>query len=178
MTHQPIDRLARLLEAPLTRRGGVLLLGAGLATVVAVPVAEAKVAMDAEETQFLRLLNRYRRQRNRPVLKLNRNLTIAAERHSQYQAQRGGSWTHVGPKGYRTVEDRLEKANYIGWTMYAENVLYDDGSGSAERAFDAWKKSRAHNTNMLSLAAEEIGIARVKSKKGRWYWTTDFGARG
>jgi uncharacterized protein YkwD len=178
MTDQPSDRLARLLEAPLTRRGGVLLLGAGLATVVAVPVAEANVGMDAEEKQFLRLLNQYRRQRNRPRLVLNRKLTIAADRHSQYQADRGGSWTHVGPRGYRTVEDRLEKAKYFGWTMYAENVLYDDGSGSAERAFDSWKKSPSHNANMLNPAAEEIGIARAKSRKGRWYWTTDFGARG
>lgn len=177
MSAEPIDRLTHLLEAPLTRRTGIVLLGVSLATVVAAPGAEAKVALDPEEKQFLRLLNQYRRQKNRRPVVVNRKLTIAAERHSQYQAQQG-KLTHTGPKGYRTVEDRLAKAKYTGWTMYAENVLYEGGDGSAETAFEMWRTSPGHNRNMLNAQAEEIGIARVRSRDGLWYWTTDFGARG
>jgi hypothetical protein len=57
-----------------------------------------------------------------------------------------------------------------------ENIAV--GCESAERCFELWRNSPAHNAAMLDGNYLVIGIARlyVPGSVHGWYWTTDFGA--
>jgi uncharacterized protein YkwD len=129
---------------------------------------------DAEERACLTLINTHRRATNRPALSLNDQLGVAAERHSQDQANRdrGG---HTGSDGSNAGQ-RITRAGY-DWRAWGENVFWSKPDGSAQAAFTWWKNSPGHNANMLSRNFSEIGIGRVRSNSGWWYWTTTFGRR-
>ena len=131
-------------------------------------------APDAEERAFLTLINNHRRANNRSPLSLQDQLGIAAERHSQDQANRdrGG---HAGSDG-SDAGQRIARAGY-DWSTWGENVFWSKPDGSAQAAFTWWKNSPDHNANMLSRSFTEIGIGRARSSSGWWYWTTTFGAR-
>jgi uncharacterized protein YkwD len=129
---------------------------------------------DAEERAFLTLINDHRRANNRAALSLHDRLGVAAERHSQDQANRdrGG---HTGSDG-SDAGQRITRAGY-DWRAWGENVFWSKPDGSAQAAFQWWKNSSGHNANMLSQNFTEIGIGRVRSESGWWYWTTTFGRR-
>ena len=129
---------------------------------------------DAEERAFLTLINNHRRANNRSPLSLQDQLGIAAERHSQDQANRdrGG---HAGSDG-SDAGQRIARAGY-DWSTWGESVFWSKPDGSAQAAFTWWKNSPDHNANMLSRSFTEIGIGRARSSSGWWYWTTTFGAR-
>jgi uncharacterized protein YkwD len=129
---------------------------------------------DDEERAFLDLINDYRSANKRPPLSLHDQLGVAAERHSQDQANRdrGG---HTGSDG-SDAGQRITRAGY-DWRFWGENVFWSKPDGSAQAAFAWWKNSPDHNANMLSPNFTEIGIGRARSNSGWWYWTTDFGDR-
>jgi uncharacterized protein YkwD len=129
---------------------------------------------DAEERAFLTLINNHRRANNRPALSLHDQLGVAAERHSQDQANRnrGG---HDGSDGSKAGQ-RITRAGY-DWRAWGENVFWSTPDGSAQAAFTWWKNSPGHNANMLTRNFTEIGIGRARSGSGWWYWTTTFGRR-
>ncbi len=129
---------------------------------------------DAEERAFLALINNHRRANNRSELRLHNQLGVAAERHSQDQANRnrGG---HDGSDGSNAGQ-RITRAGY-DWRAWGENVFWSKPDGSAQAAFTWWKNSPGHNANMLSRDFTEIGIGRARSDSGWWYWTTTFGRR-
>jgi hypothetical protein len=129
---------------------------------------------DGEERAFLDLINDYRGANNRPLLSLHDRLGVAAERHSQDQANRdrGG---HTGSDG-SDAGQRITRAGYA-WRAWGENVFWSKPDGSAQAAFAWWKNSADHNANMLSRTFTEIGIGRDRSDSGWWYWTTTFGDR-
>eukprot|EP01041_Mallomonas_annulata_P015586 gene15586-32927_t len=58
---------------------------------------------------------------------------------------------------------------YLGENIYA-------GGQSAAEAFDAWKNSPGHNTNMLRPQYNYIGIGIAYNGNSNygWYWTNDF----
>jgi uncharacterized protein YkwD len=139
----------------------------------------AATAYDAEEREFLGLINGYREANGlRPVI-LSDTLTVAAERHSKDMAQ-------YGFFGHDTVEssyypagaepwDRMEAEGYDYNTAKGENLAV--GYETAQEAMRAWKESPSHNAAMLDGDYRVMGVARlnVPGSVHGWYWTTDFG---
>lgn len=153
--------------AALSIVGMALPIGSALAA----PVVTGACA-DAEEMQFLELINQYRADNGLGALALSQSLSNASEYHSQDMATKG-YFEHTMPDG-TTVEQNIRNHGYRG-TTFGENIVA--GTETAEEAFDAWKKSPAHNENMLRSSFKAIGIGRyeVDGSPYGWYWTTDFG---
>lgn len=127
------------------------------------------VSVRADNTGFLSLLNIYRQQNNLEILTEDQNLTNAACWLSSDLDING--FNHTDSKG-RNMAARLNDFGVSGGYR-AENIYYTTSGSSANYAFDAWKNSPGHNTNMLGSNYTRIGIGRV-NVSGKWYWTTDF----
>jgi len=139
----------------------------------------AATAYDAEELEFLGLINDYREQNGlRPVI-LSDTLTVAAERHSKDMAEYGffahntARSSYYGP-GFEPW-DRMKAEGYDYNTAKGENLAV--GYESAEEAMQAWKRSPSHNAAMLDGNYRVMGVARINDPDSvhGWYWTTDFG---
>ena len=74
----------------------------------------------------------------------------------------------------RTWSARISDCGYNHGTYIGENIAA--GYPFAQSAFDAWKNSPGHNSNMLSTSFTAIGIGRYQGG-GTFgtYWTTAFG---
>ncbi len=139
----------------------------------------AATSYDAEELQFLRLINEYRQQHGAGPLILSDTLAVAAEHHSKDMAEYNffahdtvaSSYYRVGSKPW----DRMAAEGYNYNTIRGENLA--TGTETAEESFQAWRESPSHNAAMLDGRYRVIGIARVYAPNGNhaWYWTTDFG---
>jgi uncharacterized protein YkwD len=135
---------------------------------------------DSEELRFLELINEYRQTNGVGPLLLSDTVTVAAEHHSQDMA-RYGFFSHTTaassyyPVGSRPW-DRMRAEGYNYNTLMGENIAV--GCESAERCFELWRDSPAHNAAMLDGAYRVIGIVRLSAEGSEhdWYWTTDFGA--
>ncbi len=114
-------------------------------------------------TVLIRLLNRERaRQGCRPV-RLDRTMTRAAQRHSDYMA-RAGVLSHSGP--YTSGPgDRLTEEGYR-WRRAAENLA----RSNAATALRLWKASPKHRAAMLTCAYRHAGVG-VSSRRGQAWWT-------
>jgi uncharacterized protein YkwD len=134
---------------------------------------------DAEELQFLRLINEYRASNGLEPLLLSDTLSVSSERHSQDMARYRFFAHHTVASSYYPVGsspwDRMQAEGYRYQTFWGENIAA--GYESAERAFQAWRNSPTHNAAMLDGDYRVIGIARIYGQGlvHRWYWTTDFG---
>jgi uncharacterized protein YkwD len=135
---------------------------------------------DSEELQFLQLLNQYREDNGVEPLLLSDTLSVASERHSQDMA-RYVFFAHytVASSNYPAGSqpwDRMRTEGYDYNTLMGENIAV--GCESAERCFELWRNSPAHNAAMLDGRYRVIGVARlnVPGSAHDWYWTTDFGA--
>lgn len=135
---------------------------------------------DAQETQFLQLINDYRAQHGVGALKLSGIVSEAAARHSldmgtygffNHTTQRS-SYFPAGSSPW----DRMAALGYPSAAAMAENIA--GGPLTAQAAFDGWRNSPGHNTNMLRSEFQVIGIARrvVAGSPYGVYWTTDFGS--
>ncbi|MGE5594780.1 MAG: CAP domain-containing protein [Hyphomicrobiales bacterium] len=136
-------------------------------------VSDSSVALDAEESRFLTLINNYRAQNGLAALSVSTNLN----RSSAWLAQ------DLGAKAYFSHTDSLGRSP----STRAQNCGYPSGAGeniaagtvkdTAQEAFDMWKASSGHNANMLNASYRQIGIARayVAGSPYGWYWVTDFG---
>ena len=139
----------------------------------------AATSYDAEELQFLRLINEYRQENGAGPLLLSDTLAVAAEHHSNDMAEydffahntEASSYYRVGSKPW----DRMAEEGYTYNTIRGENLA--TGTETAEESFEAWRESPSHNAAMLDDRYRVIGIARVYEPNGNhaWYWTTDFG---
>ena len=135
---------------------------------------------DAEETQFLQLINDYRVQHGVGALKLSGIVSEAAARHSLDMGTYGffnhtterSSYFPAGSSPW----DRMAALGYPSGAAMAENIA--GGPLTAQAAFDGWRNSPGHNTNMLRSEFQVIGIARrvVAGSTYGVYWTTDFGS--
>jgi len=131
---------------------------------------------DAEELEFLRLLNAYRATTGA------RALTVAAD------LNRASTWmaTDLGSRSALAHQDSLGRTPWVrmpdcGYSIPGgENLAAGLAYASASGALDAWKRSPSHNTVMLAADFTEIGIARVYSEGSRYgyYWVTNFGYGG
>ncbi len=150
-----------------------------LSTFALVGSGGAATAYDAEELEFLGLINEYRETNGlRPVI-LSDTLAVAAERHSKDMAEYGFFAHNTAESSYYPAGaepwDRMEAEGYDHNTAKGENLAV--GYETAEEAMQAWKESPAHNAAMLDGNYRVMGVARINvpgSVHG-WYWTTDFG---
>lgn len=161
--------LGKLL-APL---GAILILAA--ATIVAAPMykASATTPLSPEEEAFLTLINSYREQNRRGKLNIDTKLQDASEWMSIDMGV-NAYFSHTDSLG-RDVSTRLGAFGYSYNTWKGENLAA--GTSSAQTAFNLWKDSPGHNSNMLNSNYTAIGIARryTAGSPYGWYWTTDFG---
>ena len=135
------------------------------------------LSFDAQEQQFLTLINNYRTSQNPPLQTLATSVSL----------NRAASWMAVdmATKGYfahtepapsnRTFSQRLTQCDDV-WSSASENIAAGTNMDTAQEAFDIWRNSSGHNTNMLRSSSRQIGIARyyLASSPYKWYWVTDF----
>ncbi len=132
-------------------------------------------ALDAEEQAFLGLINNYRAQNGLGALSFHSALNDASRWMSDDMATKN-YFSHTDSLG-RDPFARMNAFGYSFNTWKGENLAA--GVDSAQAAFDLWKGSPGHNTNMLNGNFKAIGIARSygPSSSFGWYWTTDFGGQ-
>jgi uncharacterized protein YkwD len=142
----------------------------------------------AFEQRILELVNQARAANGLPPLVRNAYLDLAAERHALDMAN-NNFVSHVSSNGDR-LGDRVLKAGYLNWIWAGENIAA--GFDTPEGVFQAWMNSTGHRNNILSAAAQEIGIAYIYDANDEHnvvlpggviggpyfnYWVQDFGAR-
>ena len=124
--------------------------------------------LSAELQQVVDLVNQERAKAGCQALTVNDKLTLAAQRHSQDQADHR-TMTHDGSDG-SDVGNRLDRVGYT-WRAYGENVAWNQQSPAAVMA--AWMSSPGHRANILNCSFTEIGVGVARSNGP--YWTQDFG---
>ncbi|MEU1683811.1 CAP domain-containing protein [Micromonospora sp. NPDC005707] len=129
--------------------------------------ASAK-GLTAELRQVVDLVNQERAKAGCKALTVDDKLTLAAQRHSQDQADHK-KMSHDGSDG-SDVGDRLDRVGYA-WRSYGENVAWNQQSAAA--VMDAWMNSPGHRANILNCSFTEIGVGVARSNGP--YWTQDFG---
>lgn len=139
-------------------------------------------ALDAEQAQFLTLINAYRAANGVAALQVS----VALQNASQWLS------TDLATKNYFSHTDSLGRSPStrlaaFGYPYYPSGENIAAGSSTAQGAFDQWKNAcdpdargvctYAHRQNMLNRSYLVIGIGRAyrASSTYGWYWTTDFG---
>lgn len=129
--------------------------------------ASAK-GLSAELREVVNLVNQERAKAGCKALTVDDKLVLAAQRHSQDQADHK-TMSHDGSDG-SDVGDRLDRVGYA-WRSYGENVAWNQQSPAA--VMDAWMNSPGHRANILNCSFTEIGVGVARSNGP--YWTQDFG---
>lgn len=142
--------------------------------------ARAATDYDAEELEFLDLINAYRAGNGAGPLILSDDLAVAAEHHNRDMGTYNffahdtvqSSYYPVGSEPW----DRMAAEGYSYETAKGENLAA--GYETAEEVIAAWKASPSHNAAMLDPEYRVIGISRlnVPGSESGWYWSTGFGA--
>jgi uncharacterized protein YkwD len=132
------------------------------------------VCLDAQEREFLEMINSYRLENGLGALVDVAALNLAAYRHSVDMGTRG-YFDHVTPGGVEPW-DRARRAGYDGFTRVSENIFGATNGDTAASAFNSWKASEEHNAAMLDPAVTMIGIGYATLEDSRFthYWTTLF----
>src|SRR5581483_1168426 len=122
--------------------------------------------------------NQFRSQNQRDELKVNPQLTKAAQDFADYLAKTD-TFSHTAD-GKRPSQ-RVSEHGYQ-FSMTAENIAWEFDSSSyttnaLARAFvTGWRHSPGHRRNMLDGDLDEIGVGVARSAKtGRYYAVQDFG---
>ncbi len=127
------------------------------------------VSLDAEERNFLDLINEYRAENGLGPVKVSATLTRAAERHANDMAAKD-YMGHTGSDG-STPAERAWGAKYPRSAGVGENLAESE---TAVQSLAAWRSSATgHNENMLNPAWKAIGIARAKGRI--WRTANSFG---
>lgn len=137
--------------------------------------------LNAQEKQFLTLINEYRVSKGLKALKASKSLNIASFTYSKdmgarkYFAHDTTSPLPAGQTGAKFY-NRMSDAGYTYNTAKAENLAA--GQSTAQAVFNAWKGSSGHNASLLntSYTAIGIGLATVSGNPYTNDWTTNFGA--
>jgi uncharacterized protein YkwD len=136
-------------------------------------VSESDVSLDAQESQFLTLINNYRAANRLAPLTVSTNLNRASAWMALDMGQKG-YFDHTDSLG-RSPSTRATNCGYPGGA--GENIAAGTIWDTAQEVFTAWQNSPGHNANMLNSSYKMIGIARanVAGSQYGWYWVTDFG---
>ncbi|MFC5720289.1 sigma-70 family RNA polymerase sigma factor [Streptomyces gamaensis] len=121
--------------------------------------------------QVTNLVNAERAKAGCGSVRLNAQLTQAAQRHSDDMAARN-FFDHTNPDG-KGPGDRITAAGYR-WSTYGENIAY--GQQTPASVMDSWMHSDGHRRNIRNCAFDEIGVG-VNQAPGGPRWTQVFGAR-
>ncbi|MFG1672754.1 CAP domain-containing protein [Micromonospora sp. NPDC049282] len=124
--------------------------------------------LSSELQQVVDIVNQERAKAGCKALTVNSKLTLAAQRHSQDQADHK-KMSHDGSDG-SDVGQRLDRVGYA-WRAYGENVAWNQQSPAA--VMDAWMNSEGHRANILNCSFTQIGVGVARSNGP--YWTQDFG---
>ncbi|MCZ7439247.1 CAP domain-containing protein [Micromonospora sp. WMMC241] len=124
--------------------------------------------LSSELQQVVDIVNQERAKAGCKALTVNSKLTLAAQRHSQDQADHK-KMSHDGSDG-SDVGQRLDRVGYT-WRAYGENVAWNQQSPAA--VMDAWMNSEGHRANILNCSFTQIGVGVARSNGP--YWTQDFG---
>jgi hypothetical protein len=104
----------------------------------------------------LKYTNQKRKENGVPPLKLNAELSAAAEKKAQ-DMFKDGYWAHVAPDGTEPWDFILDEGyDYI----YAGENLAKNFSNSKE-VVEAWFKSPSHKSNLIGANYDEVGFAVV-----------------
>jgi len=141
--------------------------------------APADPALDAEEVEFVRLINEYRAANGLPCLSVSPTANRAADYMSRAMGEQA-FFNHNEPPCSgdtctgRDPFERMVDFGHDGWRTAAENIAA--GAFTAAQAFDGWKHSPGHNRNMLGAHFTAMGIARVVVEGSPMgvYWTNTF----
>ena len=128
------------------------------------------------------LVNRFRRAHGRRALRLNRQLTRAAQAYSAQMARRG-FFAHTSPSG-GTMVDRLRESGYLStggsWAV-GENLAWGTHHLSAPaQIVNGWLRSPPHRANLLRAKYREAGIGVAHPAPARTTgatYTLEFGVR-
>ncbi len=143
-------------------------------------VGEAKVKpdLDAVRDRIVAETNRFRAGEHRGKLKVNAELTKAAQGFAEYMAAHD-VFSHTADG--REPWDRIKAAGYA-YCLALENIAYEYNSegfttdGLAKQFVEGWKESPPHRKNLLDPDATEIGVgAAYSTRSGRYYAVQDFG---
>ncbi|KAK9695711.1 hypothetical protein K7432_012828 [Basidiobolus ranarum] len=124
------------------------------------------VAFSFDPNALLALVNQQRQLVGVPALTIDPRLTLAAERHTLFQATIH-KMTHDEPN--RTLGQRISETGYV-WSNIGENVAA--GFGDEASVMNAWMNSPEHRRNILNPIFTQIGMAYDPQGS---YWTQDFG---
>ena len=138
------------------------------------PAAERVAEM---ENKIVGLTNSFRKSHRKPALKLNAQLSQAAQQHALNMAAQETMAHELDGKTYL---DRVQAAGYTG-KMSGENVATAFGKpDNAEVMVKSWKESEPHRENMLGVKYKftEFGVGVAVSATGKYYACQVFGAPG
>ncbi len=122
--------------------------------------------------QVLRAINTARVQQGLAALQQMPTIDAAAQRHSDDMAT-ADALSHTGSDG-SNAGDRLHGVAY-GWRAYGEIIAA--GLSTADATVAAWLGSPPHRAILLSADYTEFGAGMAATRRGRTYWTADFGTR-
>lgn len=128
--------------------------------------------------QIFSLTNQFRVQHGRGELKMNDELSRAAQEFAEYLA-RTDTFSHTAD-GKRPSQ-RVREHGYR-YCLVAENIAQEYNSAgfttsALARAFvGGWRHSPEHRKNMLDGDLDDLGVGVARSKQtGRYYAVQDFG---
>ncbi|MEU8068394.1 CAP domain-containing protein [Micromonospora sp. NPDC049151] len=129
--------------------------------------AAATTGLSAELQQVVTIVNQERAKAGCKALTVNAKLNLAAQRHSQNQADHK-KMDHTGSDGSQPW-DRVKAAGY-SYSMVGENVAWNYQTPAA--VMEGWMNSEGHRKNILNCSYTQIGVGVARSNGP--YWTQVF----
>ncbi len=148
--------------------------------------ARSHVQLTTLEGGVLRQINNVRRSHGLVPLRVNPQLTAAADQHTAEMGS-DGYFEHASVDGtafWRRIVRWYDQTGYSYWSV-GENLLWSSPDVAPASALRLWMASPEHRANILAARWREIGIAavHVDSAPGTYdgravtIITTDFGVR-
>ncbi|KAB1116248.1 CAP domain-containing protein [Micromonospora aurantiaca] len=129
--------------------------------------ATATTGLSAELQKVVTIVNQERAKAGCKALTVNAKLNLAAQRHSQDQADHK-KMDHTGSDGSQPW-DRVKAAGY-SYRMVGENVAWNYQTPAA--VMEGWMNSEGHRKNILNCSYTQIGVGVARSNGP--YWTQVF----
>ncbi|MDO3682551.1 CAP domain-containing protein [Micromonospora sp. C28ISP2-4] len=129
--------------------------------------ATATTGLSAELQKVVTIVNQERAKAGCKALTVNAKLNLAAQRHSQDQADHQ-KMDHTGSDGSQPW-DRVKAAGY-SYRMVGENVAWNYQTPAA--VMEGWMNSEGHRKNILNCSYTQIGVGVARSNGP--YWTQVF----
>ncbi|MGA4686252.1 CAP domain-containing protein [Micromonospora sp. AB353] len=129
--------------------------------------ATATSGLSAELQKVVTIVNQERAKAGCKALTVNAKLNLAAQRHSQDQADHR-KMDHTGSDGSQPW-DRVKAAGY-SYRMVGENVAWNYQTPAA--VMEGWMNSEGHRKNILNCSYTQIGVGVARSNGP--YWTQVF----